>query len=321
MPARLLNLGEQRWSGDILQDVATQTTLTEKDLPALYRAADESSLGAQKRYLIWSRVGLIMVVLAAAAGAFTGEIYFPDNKADLMGVGAAVAFGIAMLVRITLLRDRPERTWYGGRAVAESTKTLAWRYSVGGAPFQIDQNPDEVDLAFTDRLADLLTDLSAASLAPPSGEHKQITQRMRELRAQSLEERKETYRVDRIEDQMRWYSRKAKWNRARSDHWNIALMFIEALGLVGAILTATGSLHIDLLGLTGAVIAAGASWLQTKQHSNLAEAYSVASHELSAISDGIPLQRTERQWAQFVSESEDAISREHTLWRASRTMK
>ena len=38
------------------------------------------------------------------------------------------------------------------------------------------------------------------------------------------------------------------------------------------------------------VVAAGAAWLQTKLHSNLAEAYSVAALELSAINDHISVQ-------------------------------
>jgi hypothetical protein len=307
-------------------------TLRQEDLPAIYQAADQNSLEAQRRFLRRSGLGLLMVVLAAGAGGLTGMMLIPDTTADLMGIGAAAAFGIAMLVRISLLNDRPERTWYGGRAAAESAKTLAWRYAVGGAPFQIGQDPDEVDLAFTRRLEDILTDLDAASLVPPSGVEKQITPRMRELRAKSLEGRKEAYRVGRIEDQLQWYSGKAKWNKTRAERWNLLLISIEALGLVGAILVAAGIGAIPtlagvnlplsaLLGLTGAVVAAGASWLQTKQHSNLAEAYSVAALELTAINDRIPLQRTEENWAYFVSESEDAISREHTLWRASRTMK
>jgi hypothetical protein len=72
----------------------------------------------------------------------------------------------------------------------------------GGAPFQIDQNSDEVGLAFTKRLEDVFNDLGAGELGPPSGIERQITQGMRELRAKSLEERKEAYRVGRITDQL-----------------------------------------------------------------------------------------------------------------------
>jgi hypothetical protein len=298
--------------------------LREEDLPAIYQAANENSLEAQRRFLRRSGLGLVMVVIATGASAFAGRI--PLGDGNLMGMIAAITFIGALLLRLHLLTDRPERTWYGGRAAAESAKNLAWRYAVGGAPFTIDQDPYDVDVAFTERLRDILTDLDAESLVPPSGgEGKQITKRMRELRAMSLEERKEAYAVGRIQDQMEWYARKAKWNKNRSNLWNTILMFIEFVGSVTAILIATGVWRIHLLGfagaLAGAVIAAGASWLQTKQHSNLAEAYSVTTHELSAINDRISSPRTEEDWARFVSESEDAVSREHTLWRASRITK
>jgi hypothetical protein len=306
-------------------------TLRKEDLPATYQGATQNSVAAQGRFLRRSAVGLIMVVLAAGAGGFVGFIYIPHTSVDVMGIGAAAAFCTALVARISLLTDRPHKTWYGGRAAAESAKTLAWRYAVGGAPFQIDQKPDEVGLAFARRLEDILTDLDAESLVPHSGIEGQITPRMRELRAKSLGERKEAYRVGRIADQLLWYSRKAKWNKERAQRWNVGLMFLEILGLVGAIVAATGLFTKEVFGDTGvvigslvgwigAIVAAGAAWLQTKQHSNLAQAYSVAALELSAINDLIPLQRTEEDWARFVSESEDAISREHTLWRASRTM-
>jgi len=102
---------------------------------------------------------------------------------------------------------------------------------VGGAPFQINQNSDEGGLAFTKRLEDVFTDLGAGSLVPPSGIERQTTQRTRELRAKPLEERKEAYRVGRIADQLLWYSRKARWNKKRSQRWNVSVMFLEVLGL------------------------------------------------------------------------------------------
>jgi hypothetical protein len=302
-------------------------TLREEELPAIYRAANENSVEAQRRFLRTSGTGLVMVVIAAGASAFAGDSTgrIPLGHGSLMGIIAAVAFSFALLLRAYLFRDQPERTWYSGRAAAESAKTLAWRYAVGGAPFPINQNPDEIELAFTERLRDILRDIDAKSLVPSSGEGKQITKKMRELRATSFQERKEAYTVGRIQDQMEWYARKAKWNKGRANLWNTVLMSIEFVGLVAAILLATdvwGILWPSFAGaVAGAVVAAGASWLQTKQHSNLAEAYSVAAHELSAIHDRISSQRTEENWARFVSESEDAVSREHTLWRASRTMK
>ena len=50
----------------------------------------------------------------------------------------------------------------------------------------------------------------------------------------------------------------------------------------------------------------------------LATAYAVAHHELGLIASRIDEIAAEADWARFVDESEEAISREHTLWRASR---
>jgi hypothetical protein len=58
--------------------------------------------------------------------------------------------------------------------------------------------------------------------------------------------------------------------------------------------------------------------MQTKQFEPLGNAYAVAAHELGAIRARLDVHRTEREWAQFVSDAERAISREHTLWSASR---
>jgi len=307
-------------------------TLREEDLPATYKAANQNSMEAQRSFLWRSALGLSAVVVAAGAASLVGFHDLVPSAADGWGILAAVLFCMALVLRISLLNDRPHSTWYGGRAVAESARTLAWQYAMGGAPFQIDRNPDEVDMDFTRGLRDIMKDLDAGSLVPPTGVERQITQRMRGLRARSLEERKEAYRVGRIEDQLLWYSRKAKWNKVRAQRWNVVLMFLEFLGLVGAIMIATGMLQVGepgsfreaigrLVGVTGALVAAGTSWLQTKQHSNLAEAYSVAALDLAAINDQLPLQKTEENWARFVSESEQAISREHSRWRGSRTMR
>ena len=293
-------------------------TLQEHDLPALYQAADRNSLEAQQEFLKRTRTGLIALLVAAAAGAFTLRVE-AIGTADLMGIIAAVAFSVALLMRIYLLKDRSERIWYDGRAVAESAKTLAWRYSVGAEPFGVDRDAEKVGEEFTEHIRELLTDVNAASLVPQTSGRQQITPRMHELRTGSLNERKEAYRIGRIEDQRDWYSRNAKWNSDHAQYWNLALLLIEILGVVAAILKAAGVLQIDLLGFAGALVAAGASWLQTKQHTSLAEAYSVAAHELSAINDLMPLHTTEESWSRFVNEAEEAISREHTLWRASRT--
>ena len=68
----------------------------------------------------------------------------------------------------------------------------------------------------------------------------------------------------------------------------------------------------------GAMVAAMTAWLQTKQHRTLATAYTVTALELASVRSRIVHQASEEDWATFVSDAEEAFSREHTLWKASR---
>jgi hypothetical protein len=49
-----------------------------------------------------------------------------------MAIVGAVAFAAIACLELYLLVRRPEAEWYDGRAVAESAKTPAWRYAIGG---------------------------------------------------------------------------------------------------------------------------------------------------------------------------------------------
>ena len=290
--------------------------VAESEFPPLYTAADRNSLDGQRRFFNATRLRLAMLVLAAAFGLFTWR----TAGGDIAGIGAAVAFVIALLAELYLLQARPDRLWYDGRAVAESAKTLTWRYLVGGSPFGREEvNEREAERLLAERFRQIAGDLRGAHLVPVSDVADQLGQELRRLRGLPLEERRELYRRERIGGQQAWYARAAQRNELRATQWSLVLTTLEALGLAGGVLKATGALSIDLLGLAGAMVAAGAAWVNAKQHQTLANAYAVASHELATISGQVDWAGTEGEWAHFVDQSEEAISREHTLWRASRT--
>jgi hypothetical protein len=109
------------------------------------------------RLLRLTALGLAMVVLGAAGGAIT--VHLGSSPVDWGGVVAAVAFGLAVLVELTLLRRIPDRTWYEGRTLAESVITLAWRFAVGAEPFRVDiQSPDEAEALLVQRLRVMLVE-------------------------------------------------------------------------------------------------------------------------------------------------------------------
>lgn len=290
------------------------SVIAERDFPALYRAADRNSLHGQRRYLTATGLRLTMLVAAAIFGLFSWR----TGGGDVAGIAAAAAFGVALLSELYLLQERPDRVWYDGRAAAESAKTLTWRYLVGGNPFsKASLSDQDAEQLLVDRFGQIARDLRGVHLVPVSGGAEQLSDAMRKVRDLPLNARRDTYRRGRIEDQRDWYTRKARWNEQRATRWSLALTTLEAVGLVGAVLKATGTVDVDLLGLAGALVAAGVAWSQAKQHQTLASAYAVASQELATIGARINRPSTEQEWAHFVDQAEDAISREHTLWRAS----
>src|SRR5262249_55118890 len=146
-----------------------------------------------------------------------------------------------------------------------------------------------------------------------------VTKQMAEIRAQPLAARKISYIAGRVQDQIQWYSGRSVLNTRRAQLWNTLMLIIELGGLAAAILRAVGVIDIDLLGVAATLSAAVMSWLQAKRYSSLAASYALAERELRDIETQAQTIDEEQEWALFVGEAEEAISREHKLWRASRS--
>src|SRR5688500_7549214 len=116
--------------------------MTDVDMPALFADADGASLRAQKQYLWQVRVDLSLILIASLFGALSvGD----TELKRAVAVGSAVAFGLSVIATAVLGIRRDDRKWFEGRAIAESVKTLAWRYSTKTEPFdaEIERNADE----------------------------------------------------------------------------------------------------------------------------------------------------------------------------------
>src|SRR6266404_3168601 len=155
--------------------------LSDADLPPLYHAADNSSMEAQKKFLWATRTRLIGVLGAAFFGLFTWKT--GSSPVDWSGVLAALCFAAALVVEGFLYQTKPERTWYEGRAAAESVKTLSWRYAVGGEPFIVGDAELAVADLFLARLRSLFEVVKDLDLVAPTSSDQQITRKMRDARS------------------------------------------------------------------------------------------------------------------------------------------
>ncbi|WP_432459739.1 DUF4231 domain-containing protein [Agarivorans sp. QJM3NY_25] len=289
----------------------SENNLNEDDFPALYQSADQASLTAQSNYYFALKSYLFLLVIAALI-----SFYYP---ADLIGaLASASLFLITLCILIWLKVQKPEDTWYNGRAVAESVKTRTWRWVMKAEPY--DQNvPDE------QTRKEFLSDLKAildqnrslsAHLQSEKTNGNAISTQMFNIRNLSLEQRLSIYKNERVKNQADWYSKKSLFNKRRAKHWFIVSVVLHAIAialLLWRITEPSLSLPIE-------VVATGASavltWLQAKKHNELNSSYSLAAHEIVLIKSEAESVASDKELSNFVVSSESAFSREHTQWSA-----
>jgi hypothetical protein len=282
--------------------------LPRSEMPAAYRATDEASTTGRDDTFRWTAAYLVLLTGAAVGSA----VQWRPGGVDIGGWAATAFFAAALATGLANASRRPEQRWYQGRAGAESVKTLTWRYAVGGEPFGFDsKDPDKL---FADRLRAVVDRLQHIQLTPDAGV--QISDKMREMRAESLDTRKSLYRTGRIEDQQDWYARRAREHDCKGGRLAILVAVASAVGLIAGVLRATGQLDYDVMGIMAASGAALTAIAELKQHRTNASAYALAAQELSLAAILLENITKDDAWAQFVSDTEDAISRGHTMWMA-----
>ncbi|MEU4887840.1 MULTISPECIES: DUF4231 domain-containing protein [Streptomyces] len=291
---------------------AQNVALQEADFPGLYQAADSASLRGQRHFMRAVKWRLLSVLLAAAFGLLTTYSHY-------YAIASALAFLSALLIELYILKEKPERVWYDGRALAESAKSLTWRYAVGAAPYQIGSATEDAAERFRQQIRELLRDAPQTGITATDAPV--VSKAVRRLRSSPLCERRRAYLQGRIIDQQCWYAKKAEFNRIRALRWRLVLLGVELAGFLAAMIHVSQVINIDLAGVAAALIGAGAAWLTTKQHESLAHAYSFTSNELSIIRDRLEGMDHEDEdlWSTEIGDAEEAISREHTMWRASRS--
>jgi hypothetical protein len=283
--------------------------MQEKDFPALYRSADELSLESQTHFFLALKLHLALLVLAAAL-SITSIPHWSVAVAQLLALLGALSCSIY------LFSMRPDKLWYAGRAVAESIKTITWRYVCRAEPFQGDDAISRNDFHRTlkqivEQNKEVCQTLTKYLDLP------QITDVMTQMRSRSLNERKNTYAANRIGDQLSWYAKKAAFNRRTSKIYFWALILINFVAVVFAVLRI---IFIELpFWPTDVFVACAASilsWMQARRFSELAASYALAAHEIGLIREQSMIAVTDESFSIFVGDAENAFSREHTQWVA-----
>jgi len=288
-------------------------SFTWHQLPPFFQDADTGSIRSKRRYFGQLRLTLLLLFLAAAAGAMT--LKSSSNGIDWAGLIAALAFIASILVRLYIVEQQDERRWYECRAAAESCKTLAWRYAVCGDPFPESMPAPEARRLFINRLREISLGLDIVDVSAGLD----VNEMMERCRATSRDERIETYKTNRLMEQVEWYARMAKLRDRQSRTWRSVALIGEMLGVVAGAVKAYGVVPIDLLGVVSAGVAGITAWFQAQRLETEASAYSLTAREIRHILSLADESADAESWGKFVDQAEAAISREHTMWASGRT--
>ncbi|BDZ47087.1 DUF4231 domain-containing protein [Naasia aerilata] len=276
--------------------------------------ADAAAAWHQRRFF---RIHLLQLVLVVAA-AVVAAVPIPGTTQLVLGVLAAVFFGVSLVLRVVMAQWNDESGWYAARRAAESAKSLCYRYAFGATDFERSRAEEEVEKRFIEEFGTLGADVLLVDEAPRGDDYSEVTEEMRRARALEFESLRRRYFGERIEDQERWFSSRAVHHLRRSRRWITFMLIAEVAGLALAVLKATGQVPIDLGGFVGvmsALAAAFLAWTQLRQHSTLAASYRAQAVALRAYGRRLAL-LSEEEWPGFVAAVEGSLTAEHSRWQS-----
>jgi hypothetical protein len=304
------------------QNLAPSETLqvNREDLPALYRTATEGSGSAQRNFLIAIFLNILFLTLGAvASGTNLSSLNNPRIEASI----ASLSFSFLLLsifttVGIEILKL--EKKWYEGRAIAESVKTISWKFMMNSKPYK-DKPLAEAENLFISNLMAVVKERKsfAELLGGKTASEPQITEKMRQIKLLNVSARKKIYLKNRIGGQKKWYCENSDKNRSTGFKFFIATVAFEFVAVISsAFIIQNPNLIFNPTGIITTMLAGILAWIQVKQYRTLAESYGLTAQELGLIEEKGRSASSNDSFSDFVLGAETAISREHTTWLARR---
>ena len=293
----------------------SQIFFPESEYPSIYEAADKASVKAQTYYLRLIKLNLILMI----SGVVVTTINFQDIPyRQNVNIAAAFLLGTAIILSLILKTCRFEKTWYGGRAVAESVKSLSWKYMTTSKPFSSATIPKKADDKFLELIKEIATEKKDLAFDFEINTKPMISQKMKDVRHSTVQEKLQLYLSDRVQAQRNWYKNKAIFNKKEGDRYSWIAILMQFLGFLASLYLIKEPTQINLTGVLSSATTAIFSWMQIKKFQELAQAYAITANELGMAESQSTAIQNDKELSDFINDTENAISREHTMWIARR---
>jgi uncharacterized ion transporter superfamily protein YfcC len=280
--------------------------------PALFTSSDNYSIKAQDNFKNLNKWTLVALVVATVLTSLTQESWAIWTSTALILVSAILSTLMLVL--------KFEKGWYEGRAVAESIKTLCWKFMTGARPFSIDLNETKAQNLLIENFKKVIGHRKDFFTLIGSGfaENEQLPVELMNIRKLSKDERISIYKTERLEKQKKWYTDKTTENKKWTKISFAVIILAQVLAVISLILKIKFEFEFSIAPILVTISTAFIAWLQLRRYQELSQSYLITATELSLIKSKINQVDTESEFSEFVDDSETAISREHTLWLARR---
>ena len=217
----------------------------------------------------------------------------------------ALLFLLALLIKFLNRSSSYDDDWFNGRAIAETVKTLSWRYMMRVPPLD---GPDADD-QFSAELATLVDASAGLRQAVDSlpSRPQQISEAMRTVRERELDGRRDFYVHRRLLEQARWYRRRSAEHHRRATRWFWTAIVCQVLAVVFALM-AVGAVvagqtadfeapFVRAMSLLASFAIAVTAWTQLGHDDELSRAYAVSLQELLLIAGAAERAKTDVAFA------------------------
>ncbi len=143
-----------------------------------------------------------------------------------------------------------------------------------------------------------------------------IPDTMRTVRSLPLEGRKDVYLRERVQNQLVWYASKSEENNRKATLWYWITLGVQTIAALFALIQIAMPDLPDFVAFLTIIAIACTAWNQLRQHQELTKTYDLVAHDLLLLKERIRIADQEDVLGGLVKDTEETISREHTLWAA-----
>lgn len=273
--------------------------MQEKDYPFIYKISNDESAKNQIchfRVIKFEYFINFLIVIGSSFG---------ENKSLLI----VLIVSIALLILLNFLKKiwDFEKKWYKNRALTESLKTLTWKWMMNSAESESD---------FRKKLEPFFKEIEGVESIEID---ELITDEMNKIKELGDEEKFQYYKKNRIEDQEKWYLKKTKENKKKVSHFLYftvtvySILFLIMLFNLSVTLEKMININVGIFILLATIFT---SWSNSRKYAELEEAYSITLNDIMFLKREIMDYSEVENFNTYISNCENAFSREHTQWFA-----